>query len=947
MVNTVYYQNCAQNFWIFNKLLTVSVVSIFDEPSLRQSLHSYVLGVITQTGKTKLRMPLVLAFLVLMIVGIMAEPRQDQLGDMGRNGREIGQPLSNDGDKSFDIETLKSVERMNYGVSFSPIDGVYTPTEATYNLMLVMDVPMFDPENIPWKDCMEDVFFNCFNANMCALMDPDFDRLTRFNEANATCRLLGKFVEHIQQTRNEVAVDLVARLRSYLTLSAEQANSHTNLRGKRDVRSGSVNISQHGGVNETDDKLRHDNHTAHSMPCNQVKPAATHLTCLAQSLEYQLMTETDTHRRHTRHTSPKHYFEREKLTSKIRSGMRDMIEELESAGSTAQAIDELMYDMQRPHLTMVEGKQREKRGFLNIGGKLLGSLFGLVTEEEAGDMRHAIDTLAENQFKVADRLQTFEKRVVAVANLTNQHLKKMGRLMGKVDSKFTDLFERSHEGILATTKFAAVTASMLLDLMQDVDRVNREMDQFLVGLRGLQRQELSVDLVPEDVLKKALRDLQYHVSDQYSSFSVAETQPAYYYKHGKPAYSWENGTLIVHLTVPLKSTNTAFRLYQVTGYSIPAVTNESLYTRPVLENDVFGISHDGVNFLEMKQKDLETCAIAKTIRCELSAVVRDVFHRSCLLALFQNDKDAIQELCNYRLEAMKQEISLQPISPGRVLVSNAATVSIQCPGRPAIVRPGCKSCLWSQSCSCSLSATDGSSKSVSISPTLTACLDEQWEQKVEFPVNIPALTRLLPPRMLRNISHDAYVKSLDQVPVVNVNVHPAAQSMNMHESYSFSMDIDEAVNQLREQSVLTPLNLDSITVEPPESWANYLPASLGISVGLSALCGLIYLLHHKGCLMIKLSKPEPDTDVEAGRQNDQGNQDGHDHNDMPPDDCKDTASVRSAVAAILHEYATEARQSGTLPNHLQSPHQGRHTAGSIYPKLHEVTEHPDGYSTRM
>ena len=70
-------------------------------------------------------------------------------------------------------------------------------------------------------------------------------------------------------------------------------------------------------------------------------------------------------------------------------------------------------------------------------------------------------------------------------------------------------------------------------------------------------------------------------------FSVAESQPSYYYKFGKPAYSWENGTLIIYLTVPLKSMNTEFRLYQVTGYSIPAVYNDTIYTRTVLENDVF------------------------------------------------------------------------------------------------------------------------------------------------------------------------------------------------------------------------------------------------------------------------------------------------------------------------------------------------------------------------
>ncbi len=135
---------------------------------------------------------------------------------------------------------------------------------------------------------------------------------------------------------------------------------------------------------------------------------------------------------------------------------------------------------------------------------------------------------------------------------------------------------------------------------------------------------------------------------------------------------------------------------------------------------------------------------------------------------------------------------------------------------------------------------------------------------------MPVLSRLLSLSRLVNIKHDAYV------PLINVNIHPAAQSMNMHESYSFSMDIDEAGDQLKEQSILTPLNLNSITRESSESWANCLPASLIISAGISALCSLICLLHCKACLKIKLSKPGPDTDVEAGRQGDQGNQDEHD-----------------------------------------------------------------------
>ena len=110
------------------------------------------------------------------------------------------------------------------------------------------------------------------------------------------------------------------------------------------------------------------------------------------------------------------------------------------------------------------------------------------------------------------------------------------------------------------------------------------------------------------------------------------------------------------------------------------MNNENFYTRLVSDNDIFGISHDEVNFLEMKHEDLESCTLSKTISCELSTIGRDAFHKSCLSALFRQEGDDIQQLCDYRLEARKRDLGLEPISPGRVLVSNAATVSMQCLG---------------------------------------------------------------------------------------------------------------------------------------------------------------------------------------------------------------------------------------------------------------------------
>ncbi len=921
---------------------------------------SYVLGVAYQNGRVKLKTPLYFTIICLMVIGTVARPDPNQLGGQERTGLRYGQLQPENNGENSQYDTLKTVERMNYGVSFSPIDGVYTPTEATYNLMLVMDVPQFRPKGIPWWKCVKDANSTCLKMDMCLYLAPRVAPQNRSGQTNHTCTLLRGFVENVQRTRGGIAKGFLNRLRAYVELSAEYSGNETPVRKTRDTSHDSQHTGVVRNVNEGVDGSSTTENIPSLIPCNKINTTTEYLSCLAHSLQYKTMTKTDTETRHNRQKRDTKGSEEDTIPAEVLSEMNDLIEELELATFTAQAIDETVDQMRIPHLGQFHQGNRKARGLLNFGGKLLGSLFGLVTEEEAGDMQYAIEAISKNQYKLVERLTTFEKRVVAVANLTNHHLDRMTLMMKRIDRKFSNLFTEVHTGILASARFAALTSSMMLILMQDVERVNREMDQFLVGLRSLQRQELSVDLIPEEVLRQSLSDLERHITRKYDTFSVAELNPAYYYKYAKPAYSWDNGTLIIYLTVPLKSSNTAFELYHVKGYSIPAVQNESLYTRPILENDIFGISHDKVNFLEMKQEDLESCTIAKTIRCELSTVVRDVFHRSCLLALFENDKDAIHELCKYRLEAMQPELSLQPISPGRVLVSNAATVSTQCPGRPATVRPGCKSCVWNQPCSCSLGATDTTSKSVFISPTLTGCSHHRWEQKVEYPINIPALSRLASQDQLANISHDAYVDSLSKIPAVSIDVHPAAEELNIHEKYAYGMDIDTAVQQLKEHTFLTPFNLHKISREKDNGWVTFLPISLGVSLGLTAILGIAYLLRKKGCLMVKLQKPSQDPEKGNSDENDQEIPDELEMQENVPNRAPDAGRTpvaggnpeprdfKGMVAEVLRDLAGQARQSGILPPTLQVPHiEVNRMSGQIYPSLDEVQIHASTHETRM
>ena len=55
---------------------------------------------------------------------------------------------------------------------------------------------------------------------------------------------------------------------------------------------------------------------------------------------------------------------------------------------------------------------------------------------------------------------------------------------------------------------------------------------------------------------------------------------------------------------------------------------------------------------------------------------------------------------------------------------------------------------------------------------------------------------------------------LGVVPQYHINLHPKTKGMGIHEDFDFSMDLDEAARQLREDSVLSPFSLKTHIKDP-------------------------------------------------------------------------------------------------------------------------------------
>ena len=126
--------------------------------------------------------------------------------------------------------------------------------------------------------------------------------------------------------------------------------------------------------------------------------------------------------------------------------------------------------------------------------------------------------------------------------------------------------------------------------------------------------------------------------------------------------------------------------------------------------------------------------------------------------------------------------------------------------------------------------------------------------------------------------------------------------------------------------------------ENSDGWMKYLPASSGLSLAFSVSVYLMYAGHQRGWRRYKKIKAPVNSLVQDKSS------ESNTKSDCPPgpqDPTAPPADIRSTVAEILHEYATEVRNTGNIPMNLaniQSPMMGRHY---LYPILERNEPNPE------
>jgi hypothetical protein len=362
-----------------------------------------------------------------------------------------------------------------------------------------------------------------------------------------------------------------------------------------------------------------------------------------------------------------------------------------------------------------------KRGLVDAGGWLAKQLFGVATEQDLAMLRNHIiqleDTISQSnesfsQFK--ENLQSYgskiNKRVDNIRdgltlhhkllNDTMQHIGKIERTMFNIEPQLNTFYKRQHK----ITKYINLLHVYNVQHIHLLNALVRDSSERLQGVQSLVEGYLPVILIPPHVLESYIYKLDRFLKENHPGFSITHMKAKYYYHVKNIMYARTNRNLFISVKIPLSSTDTIFKLYNIDTVPVPMGPIE-FHSEINNVPTYFAISSDNQFYLELAESDIKDC-FGKTVkRCKQIMAIKERVLASCISSIFFQDHATAIKLCKGKVIGNETafQTKIIDLGSGKLLVSTDHRHWIKsCASKPPVEFIGCLYCIIKVPCACSI-----------------------------------------------------------------------------------------------------------------------------------------------------------------------------------------------------------------------------------------------------
>lgn len=375
---------------------------------------------------------------------------------------------------------------------------------------------------------------------------------------------------------------------------------------------------------------------------------------------------------------------------------------------------------------------RTKRSLVPGLGELLEELAGTATERE-------VKRNEKHMKKVVKKYEYF-------ANTFQQHENSFASFMDTTDSRISNAIRGielnhemisniTHDLVLSMDSYLQVWStlnSIMIQQVRHTQTIDMQTQQLALGVQEAVMGKLSPFLVPVGVLNRTLNHIQRILDASYPKFHIAKVNTGYFYNTLAITATRVQNVLILQLDVPITSSFTVFDVYEVLSFPVP-INDSTHHASQLLDfPPYFAASRD--HYIEMTKFMYDQCVGQDVKHCPFVLGQQKLSTPSCMSSIFYNYNDDVKNYCDFRFVHSGVKSFILELEPGKILMSEAQSVKIDCDNTQSVKEFGCKFCVFTLPCQCSLSTSN-----FVLPPRINNCNDSHSQVTLEYPINLALL----------------------------------------------------------------------------------------------------------------------------------------------------------------------------------------------------------------
>ena len=457
-----------------------------------------------------------------------------------------------------------------------------------------------------------------------------------------------------------------------------------------------------------------------------------------------------------------------------------------SVNSTVHQIHILLPQAHVPPPTTFIGSSRSsrrKRGLFDFIGQISKSLFGTATSDDIATLQRHMQTLNNNNVKIAKAMAVQEKHLSSFISAVDERFNNIMDAVQKNhqdtvalnDLLFSSMDAMEHEFVLLEQLILKPTnASSQLDIA---------LEHIKLSIHELVKGKLSPFLINPHALKSALNQIQTIIDKKFPQFNIIHKDPLYYFTFGDFLYTRVHSTLYLTLKVPISPFKQPLLLYHVYSFPVPVNSSTSHATQLLNIPKYFAHTQDNQHFTAVTPHQLSRCSGTSVKFCSFHLVLSTTASPTCMSALFYNQKELVHKLCDFRFLQNEIKPSIIELSPSNTLMYQTPMIALDCPSGQKIIK-GCPFCIMKIPCMCSLTSGD-----LFLPPRIASCNNNSDSIQILHPVNLALIQEFFDPKFHSSIFGDtAFQQYLDlKVPHFKIFNHSFSKYLAVDQKQHLSL----------------------------------------------------------------------------------------------------------------------------------------------------------------